>query len=238
MSFAFAWHAVFLEVVRDRYNESVWSLRDFVRHAELARQPTQAFKPEFVHLHEIARHLFHSNETLDVAVDTIRRLLASYLRLCPLEKRDDPALLSFHDRVSALEKDVQGIKRRSESLTERLQNEISLAYNLVAQRDNQILVQMGVEAHEDNKIMVQMGERARQDNNNMKLIAVVGLLYLPGTFVSSLFGMNFFSFGEDDGMQRWQVSEKFWLYWAITAPLTFCTVLIWALANYREVAKR
>jgi hypothetical protein len=79
-----------------------------------------------VHLHEIARHLFHSNETLDVAVDTIRRLLASYSRLLPLEKRDGPVLLNFHDRISALEKDVQGIKRRSESLKERLQNEISL----------------------------------------------------------------------------------------------------------------
>jgi Mg2+ and Co2+ transporter CorA len=100
------------------------------------------------------------------------------------------------------------------------------------------MVQMGVEAHEDNQIMVQMGERARQDNNNMKLIALVGLVYLPGTFVSSLFGMNFFSFDEENGQQRWQVSEKFWLYWAITAPLTLCTVLIWALANYRDVTKQ
>ena len=66
--------------------------------------------------------------------------------------------------------------------------------------------------------MVQMGERARQDNNNLTLIAVVGLLFLPGTFVSSLFGMNFFSFDEENGQQRWQVSGKFWLYWAVTAP--------------------
>ena len=79
-----------------------------------------------MHLHEIARHLFHSNETLDVAVDTIRRLLTIYARLLSPEKRDDPALFHFHDIISALEKDVQGIKRRSESLTERLQNEINL----------------------------------------------------------------------------------------------------------------
>jgi hypothetical protein len=45
-----------------------------------------------VHLHEIARHLLHSNETLDVAVDTIKRLLASYSRLFPPEKREDQAL--------------------------------------------------------------------------------------------------------------------------------------------------
>jgi hypothetical protein len=61
-----------------------------------------------------------------MAVDTIKRLLASYPRLLPPERRDDPVLLNFHDRISALDKDVQGIKRRSESLTERLQNEINL----------------------------------------------------------------------------------------------------------------
>jgi hypothetical protein len=70
--------------------------------------------------------MLHSNETLDVAVDTIKRLLASYSRLFSPEKRDDPALLNLHDRISALEKDIQGIKGRSESLAVRLQNAINL----------------------------------------------------------------------------------------------------------------
>jgi Mg2+ and Co2+ transporter CorA len=82
-----------------------------------------------------------------------------------------------------------------------------------------------------------MGERARQDNNNMKLIAVVGLVYLPGTFVSSLFGMNFFSFDEENGQQRWGISRNFWLYWAITVPLTLCTMVIWALANHGDLVR-
>jgi hypothetical protein len=86
-----------------------------------------------VHLHEIARHLLHSNETLDVAVDTIKRILASYPRLLPPERRDDLALLNLHDRTSALEKDVQGIKRQSESLTQRLQNEIDLVSHAFSQ---------------------------------------------------------------------------------------------------------
>jgi hypothetical protein len=36
-SFSFEWHAIFLEVVRDRYDKSVWSLRECVRNAELVR---------------------------------------------------------------------------------------------------------------------------------------------------------------------------------------------------------
>jgi hypothetical protein len=34
-SFAFEWHVIFLKAVRDRYDESVWLLRNCVRNAEL-----------------------------------------------------------------------------------------------------------------------------------------------------------------------------------------------------------
>jgi hypothetical protein len=34
-SLSFEWHVIFLEVLRDRYDQSVWSLRDYVRNAEL-----------------------------------------------------------------------------------------------------------------------------------------------------------------------------------------------------------
>jgi vacuolar-type H+-ATPase subunit D/Vma8 len=70
--------------------------------------------------------VFHSNETLDVAIDTTKRLLNSCERLLPPNISDDPPLSDLFHRISTLEKDVQSIKRRSESLTERLQNEINL----------------------------------------------------------------------------------------------------------------
>jgi Mg2+ and Co2+ transporter CorA len=90
------------------------------------------------------------------------------------------------------------------------------AFNLVAQRDSQIIVRMS--------------EESRQDNNNVRSIAVVGLLYLPGTFVSGLFGMNFFDFSDQSGQQSWVVSDKLWMYWAITLPLTLATIVVWVLA--------
>jgi hypothetical protein len=73
-----------------------------------------------VHLYEIARYLFYLNKTLDAAVNTIRQLLTSYSRLLLLEKRDSLVLLNFYNRISALEKDVQEIKKQSKSLKERL----------------------------------------------------------------------------------------------------------------------
>jgi len=82
-----------------------------------------------------------------------------------------------------------------------------------------------------------MGERSRQDNNNMRSIAVVGLIYLPGTFVSGMFGMNFFDFSEESGHQSWKVSDKLWMYWAITLPLTLVTVIVWVMAFHGESLK-
>jgi hypothetical protein len=73
-----------------------------------------------VHLYKIARYLFYLNKTLDVAVNTIRQLLTSYSRLLLLEKRDSLVLLNFYNRISALGKDVQEIKKQSKSLKERL----------------------------------------------------------------------------------------------------------------------
>ncbi|KAF1953583.1 hypothetical protein CC80DRAFT_595778 [Byssothecium circinans] len=111
----------------------------------------------------------------------------------------------------------ESYQRRPESLTELLQNEINLVFNLVAQRDSQV--------------MRKLGELSHSDNNNMKSIAMVGLIYLPGTFVSGPFGMNFLDFSDDsNGRQIRRVSNRLRMYWAITIPLTFLTIVVWVVA--------
>jgi hypothetical protein len=120
------WHETFLEAMRDSYDKSVWSLRHCIRDAELNRSKlstTDESQTDFLHLHEIARHVIHSNECLDVAIDTIERILKDFKRRSQAE---NDGTLNFPNRISALEKDLRGIKRRSESLQERLQNEINL----------------------------------------------------------------------------------------------------------------
>ncbi|KAF2786926.1 hypothetical protein K505DRAFT_258836, partial [Melanomma pulvis-pyrius CBS 109.77] len=200
-------HVRFLETVRDLYNYSVWSLRDYVRGLERDRDREQGFTPNFVHLHDMARHLIHSNETLQVAIETIQSIRAR----CTHMKESN-----FDDQTYALQKELKAIKCRSESLRERLQNEINLAFNLVAQRES--------------RIMVGLGNDSRKDSNTMSFIAVVGLVYLPGTFISGLFGTNFFNVTGEPGQEKWLISNNFWLYWALTIPITFVTIFSWVLA--------
>jgi hypothetical protein len=122
-----SWHEAFLGSMRDLYDESVWSLRHCIRGSERSRTSLSVSddsqQPDFLHLHEIARHVIHSNECLDVAIDTIERIGRDFKsRIQP----ESEVISNFLSKLASLEKDVRGIKQRSDSLQERLQNEINL----------------------------------------------------------------------------------------------------------------
>jgi hypothetical protein len=50
--------------------------------------------------------------------------------------------------------------------------------------------------------------------------------------------MNFLQFYGEPGDETLKVSDKFWMYWAITIPLTMATVLEWTLAFHMDGIKR
>ena len=72
---------------------------------------------------------------------------------------------------------------------------------------------------------------SKRDSSSMKTLAAVTVTFLPGTFVASLFSMSMFNWQAPDGRV---VTAKFWIYWAITAPLTLITIGIW----YAWVSRR
>jgi len=63
----------------------------------------------------------------------------------------------------------------------------------------------------------------------MKTLAAVTVIFLPATYIATLFAMNMFQWQPDDGTASGgaTVSNKFWIYWAITIPLTILTVGAW-----------
>ncbi|KAI9692698.1 MAG: hypothetical protein M1820_009449 [Bogoriella megaspora] len=201
---------VFDEVIA-LYDDSVWSLRNHIS----AREASRLQEPDYPLLHEIARHVTHVSETLMVASKSIRSLLQHQQDFMnkhfKSDRTWDATQSQFHFRLQI----IQNIHSRSESNRARLQNEISLAFHLAAQRDSQIQVQIGKEAN--------------KEAASMRTIAVVTLTILPATFISSLFSMSFFHFEPAQGAvsASFTVSEKFWMYWAIAAPLTIAALALW-----------
>lgn len=80
----------------------------------------------------------------------------------------------------------------------------------------------------------------KRDNIAMKTIAILGIVFLPGTFVASLFSIGMFdrNAANSGGTASPTVLPSKWIYWAITVPLTVVTILAWVLWSRRENYKR
>ncbi|RMZ44065.1 hypothetical protein CA14_004228 [Aspergillus flavus] len=200
--------------MRDR-NPHIW-------HAVFAhiRNASSENLPKFLkNLNDSARHAVHLNETMEVAEHTMNSLLTEHSRW-----RDDfpeyvtgensavrGTYFQTRQKLAFIAKEIHSARTRSRTLTDRLASEIQLANTLVS--------------HE-------MSRNTRYDSMVMKTLSFVGMMYLPGTFVSGIFGSNFFDFQAGE-KESWEMSREFWLYWAVTIPLTLATFAVWALWHYR-----
>jgi Mg2+ and Co2+ transporter CorA len=66
----------------------------------------------------------------------------------------------------------------------------------------------------------------------MKTLAAVTVAFLPATFVASFFAMPLFNWNADRNSTV--VNDRFWIYWAVTVPLTLSTLIIWLSWTYRQ----
>lgn len=192
-------------------DHAVWAVRDEVRAKEKEPMPIGRPRPAYRRLHDIARHTIHVSETLDVATRTITGILQEHdlFTASDLAVHKDVSQ-DIHRRLLFLENMTVSLRQRSASNEKRLQNEIQLAFNIVAQHDA--------------GISVEMGRAMKSDSAAMKTVAVVTLIFLPPTFVSAIFSMSFFDFSVDSG---WVMSEKVWIYWAFAIPVTLSSILLW-----------
>ncbi|KAJ5774432.1 hypothetical protein N7457_009328 [Penicillium paradoxum] len=190
---------------------AVWGIRDHVRGMETEAKPEGRPQPDYRRLHDIARHAIHVNETLDVALKNLEHILTHHEDFMNL-KPENACVASedIHSRLRSWESFISNLRFRSISNEKRLQNEIQLAFNTVAQHDAGVTLEIG---------------RATQiDSATMKTIAFVTLTFLPPTFICAIFSMSFFDYGSDSG---WTMSSKFWIYWVFAIPTTVFTTLVW-----------
>jgi hypothetical protein len=75
----------------------------------------------------------------------------------------------------------------------------------------------------------------RKDSTDMRIIAVVTLLFLPGTFMATLFSATFFNFLPDDSTQV--VSKWIWLYFVLSATATLLVFIAWYLFSKNQNKK-
>jgi Mg2+ and Co2+ transporter CorA len=60
----------------------------------------------------------------------------------------------------------------------------------------------------------------------MRSIATLGMIFLPATFVSSFFSMDFFQWSGEEGKSQELISSYFWVYVVVAIGLTVLTMSI------------
>ena len=100
---------------------------------------------------------------------------------------------------------------------------ISKLFNLTAQRDQNLSIQIAKDSRS-------LATSSARDSTSMKTIAAVTMIFLPGTFIATLLALPSFEWSDN----QLSVRRDFWIYWAITIPLTLLTLLIWlAWSNWK-----
>jgi len=91
-------------------------------------------------------------------------------------------------------------------------------YNIIAQKESKLNFQMAGEQRK-------LAHASKRDSAAMKTISLLGAIFFPGAYLASVFSMTFFNFQDDN--QGHEISGRFWIYWAVTIPLTSVIVGIW-----------
>ncbi|TVY51394.1 hypothetical protein LCER1_G005876 [Lachnellula cervina] len=124
-------------------------------------------------------------------------------------------ILETIEYLAASRKSMSNFQRTSK---ERVQSQIGVLYSFTAQIDNSINAKIAVSS--------------ARDSSAMKTLALITTIFLPGTYIATLFSMSMFDWSSSSSSAADNtdtVSKKFWIYWAVTIPLTLLVMILWRL---------
>ena len=121
-------------------------------------------------------------------------------------------------RTRSAKRQAEGLLAEAEAWKHKATIVVQTLLSLITQRDQNV----GIGIAEDPRTLAR---KVTRDSKSMKAIAAVTMCFLPGTFVSSLFAMPMFNW-DASGSAR-SIDRHFWIYWAVTLPLTVVVIVVW-----------
>ncbi|KAI1376487.1 hypothetical protein F4677DRAFT_445287 [Hypoxylon crocopeplum] len=82
---------------------------------------------------------------------------------------------------------------------------------------------------------MEISKATQRDGNQMRSMALLTMIFLPGTFVATLFSMSFFDWKLKDGDM---LSPYIWIYAVVTLSLTITTIGVWHHCTGRTRAEK
>ncbi|KAK3389266.1 hypothetical protein B0H63DRAFT_463294 [Podospora didyma] len=120
-------------------------------------------------------------------------------------------------RLNFLAIKLDGLEHYSHVTIERLKLQREVMHSILDQRESRLSLELAIQQQ-------RMADSSRRDSISVKTLTLMGSVFLPGAFMSSLFSTTFFDFGID---MNGPVSTRLWIYFIVTVPLTAVIVCSW-----------
>ncbi|KPM42749.1 hypothetical protein AK830_g3773 [Neonectria ditissima] len=150
-------------------------------------------------------------------------------------KEIDKLHRSIVSRIDFYKVKLTGLENYIHTTLERLKVQREALYNIMSQREARLNLQIAGEQR-------RIAHASKRDSTAMKTLSLMGALFLPGTYLASVFSMTFFNF-EDGACSPYShvplstnalragaspvVSVQVWIYFAVTIPVTALIVGAW-----------
>ncbi|KAI0171087.1 hypothetical protein BJ166DRAFT_211942 [Pestalotiopsis sp. NC0098] len=155
---------------------------------------------------DLAVELLQIDEILESlpATATCMRAAPSFATTTPGQAAED----DFKQVILLLRSQMIARKRDVQYLQERARNQSSVLFSLISQKDTEA--------------SIDIASAAKDDSESMKVIAVMTMFFLPGTFFATLFAVPTLHWTDDQ-----VVSNRFWVYWVFALPSTALIVFFY-----------
>ncbi|KAK8132129.1 hypothetical protein PG999_000302 [Apiospora kogelbergensis] len=188
----------------------------------------QAWKSALVKIQDAARWVWDNMDDKNALPPALGRLHQSLL-----------------DRLLFYSVKLDGLENYAHVSLARLDNLRHVTNGLISKVESRLNAEISIQQH-------LLANASKRDSASMKTLTILGAVFLPGTFLSSMFSMPFFEFhGMPHSLSEvypqsmipnssWTdmngpISNSLWIYFVLTIPLTVLVVWIWWGVDKRMV---
>ncbi|KAF2503366.1 hypothetical protein BU16DRAFT_521949 [Lophium mytilinum] len=235
---AFALHLTMIEasLVEWRWylndmTQRVQDQSDRITLADVAKDKVDGlpdFKIDFrdrQRLKTLEDHILNLHVMLESTISTISSL-TKHLSSVSRQSDEEESAFLINSYSEALDESKLYLSKAG-VLDKRVHGASYLLSGLLDYENAYSLRLLAEEARQDNLAMRHLTEKATKDSGAIKIITIITVFFLPATVVAGFFSTQFVSIDP----QGLTISKKWWIYFAITIPLTLVTLLVWYMTS-------
>ncbi|KAF2185611.1 hypothetical protein K469DRAFT_707841 [Zopfia rhizophila CBS 207.26] len=155
--------------------------------------------------------------------------------------RDKEVERMFSERLDFVQESLMAAEQKCVYLERSIGAQVQTIYSLIGQKDNRLNISAASASCQIASDSRRIAILTRRDSTDMRIIAAVTLLFLPGTFIATVFSTGLFDWGNGDptpdgndgegsgggqGKER-VLSRYLWVYFMLTGILTVVVLSAW-----------